>query len=268
MGTTMDNQQPDRDNKQSDEQLNKSSNDTNKQDNNQNNINNDFDFGSFGQQYLNQLNQINQMNQSLFNQASQASNPFEANMKLWQDSIKHFSHFMMPNASASLDAQQSNPWQNQSTSDQNADSYANDYINNLNELTQKFIGETLKHIGQDDNISQSLMFNLIDGWQHFTTGVTDKSPTVLIEQQMNLWKEQFQLYQNTLMKGANDQAQPLVTPEKGDKRFTDEGWSNNPIFDFLKQSYLLTVNNMMESIDNTEGVDEKTRQRLSFFTRQ
>lgn len=277
MGTIMDNQQSDRNNQRFNEQANDSFNESNKQDSqnnqesNQDNKNNDFGFSSFGQQYIDQLNQINKINQSLFNQSSQSnqtSNPFAANMQLWQDSISNFSQFMMPNDSVSPEAQQSNLGQNQSNTDQNSDNYADDYMSNLNELTQKFFSEALKHVGQDDNISQSLMFNLLDGWQHFTTGVTEKSPTVLIEQQMNLWKDQFQLYQNTLMKGFTSQTEPLVTPDKGDKRFADEDWSNNPVFDFLKQSYLLTVNNMMESIDNTEGIDDKTRQRLSFFTRQ
>lgn len=270
MGTNMDNQQPDRDNQHSDEQLNKSSNESNKQDNQskQGKTNKNFDFSSFGQQYLDQLNQINQMNQSLFNQTSQSSNPFAANMKMWQDSINNFSQFMTPNNAKSSDTQKTNRGQNKNNAKQNADSYADDYLSNLNELTQKFFSETLKHVGHDYNVSQSIMFNLIDGWQNFTTGVTDKSPTALVEQQMNLWKEQFQLYQNTLMKMTGSQTEPLVSPEKGDKRFTDEDWSDNPMFDFLKQSYLLLVNNVMEGIDNTEDIDEKTRQRLSFFTRQ
>ncbi|MBO0793551.1 MAG: hypothetical protein J2P36_21735, partial [Ktedonobacteraceae bacterium] len=32
---------------------------------------------------------------------------------------------------------------------------------------------------------------------------------------------------------------PIVEPEKGDKRFSAPDWQLNPLFDFLKQSYLL-----------------------------
>lgn len=270
MDTDMDNQQSDRDNQQSDDQSNKSSHESNTQDshNNQDNTNNAFSFSSFGQQYLDQLNQVNQFNQSLFNQSSQNSNPFEANLKLWQDSINNFGSFMMPNATGNVGSQKSDSWQNDKDKDQQTEQNADDDTGDFNELTQKFFSETLKRVGQDNNISQSLMLNIIDGWQRFNTGVTEKSPTALVEQQRGLWQKQFQLYQNTLMKGAENQTKPLVTPEKGDKRFTDEEWTNNPIFNFLKQSYLLTVNGMMDTIDNTEGVDEKNRQRLSFFTRQ
>ncbi|WP_201585368.1 class I poly(R)-hydroxyalkanoic acid synthase [Psychrobacter jeotgali] len=241
--------------------------------------NNSFDFTSFGQYYLNQLNQINELNQSFFNQAvlnqpdphtpKQALNPFEANMKLWQDSMSQFSGFMSPKQTPNSEQNEQTSQQNQ-TVQSNSSQNAFQYINALNELTQRVISETLKRTsqGNSSNISQSLMFNLVDGWQHFITGVTDKSPTALAEQQTELWQQQLQLYQNTLMKALGNQTDPLVSPEKGDRRFTDEDWSKNPIFDFLKQSYLLTVNGVMDAIDNTEGIDEKTRQRLSFFTRQ
>ena len=259
------------DNKQSDDQSNDSSNEPNKQ-NSQNNTNNLFDFKSFGQNYLNQLNQLQQLSQSSFNQSSQNPNPFETNMKLWQDSMKHFSHFMMPNVTENSAASQSNQQPNQQSSQHTEQTQPNQSTDNamgdFNELTQKLFGQIFKQGNQDSHISQSLMLNLVDGWKNFTTGVTDKSPTVLVEQQLNLWQQQLQLYQNTLMKAAGNQTKPIISPAKGDKRFTDEDWSDNPIFDFLKQSYLLTFDGIMDSIDTTDGIDEKTRQRLSFFTRQ
>ena len=255
------------DNQRSDDQSNKSANESSKYEN-QDGTNNPFDFNSLGQYYLNQLNQMNQ-SFSNANQSSRTSNPFETNMKLWQDSIKHFNNFMTPNAAKKPTTENSDfDKSNQRNKQNQIDQSAHNFMGDFNELTQKFFSETLKHVGQDNNISQSLMLNLIDGWQHFTTSVTDKSPTVLFEQQMNLWQQQLQLYQNTLMNASGTQTEPLITPEKGDKRFKDEDWTNNPIFYYLKQSYLLTVNGMMDTIDNTEGIDDKTRQRLSFFTRQ
>ena len=257
MGTNMDN-------KQSDDRSNDSSNESNKQHNTEN-TNNFFDFNNFSQYYLKQLEQIKQLQQSSSKQSNPTSNPFEANIKLWQDSMGHFSRFMTPNATADKAKQQTEQTQTEQTQSKQSDENS---IAGFNELTQRFFNETLKRGGQESNVNQSLMLNIVDGWQQFTTGVTDKSPTVLLEQQMNLWQQQSQLYQHTLMKATGNQTEPLVIPEKGDKRFKDEEWSSNPIFDFLKQSYLLTVNGMMDTIDNTEGIDDKTRQRLSFFTRQ
>lgn len=262
MDTNMDNKRSDKD----DQQTNKSSSEADNQDNIQDNTNSVFDFSSFGQYYLDQLNQVNQVNKSLFNQAnksSQASNPFAENMKLWQESVDRFSNMMAPNSTQSVSTQESH--QQDDTQESSGNPMAD-----FTQMTQRFLMESLKRVGQDQSneISQSVMLNLIDGWQHFTTGVTEESPTVLAEQQAKLWKQQFELYQQALMKASGNQTDPVITPERGDRRFTDEDWSNNPMFDYLKQSYLLTVNNIMQTIDDTEGVDEKTRQRLSFFTRQ
>ena len=187
MDTNMDNKRSDKD----DQQTNKSSSEADNQDNIQDNTNSVFDFSSFGQYYLDQLNQVNQVNKSLFNQAnksSQASNPFAENMKLWQESVDRFSNMMAPNSTQSVSTQESH--QQDDTQESSGNPMAD-----FTQMTQRFLMESLKRVGQDQSneISQSVMLNLIDGWQHFTTGVTEESPTVLAEQQAKLWKQQFQL---------------------------------------------------------------------------
>jgi len=39
--------------------------------------------------------------------------------------------------------------------------------------------------------------------------------------------------------GLDKQSKPVIEPEEGDKRFSDPNWQQNPVFDALKQSYLL-----------------------------
>jgi polyhydroxyalkanoate synthase len=59
---------------------------------------------------------------------------------------------------------------------------------------------------------------------------------------------------------------PVITPEKGDKRFKAPEWDEAPYyFDFIKQSYLLTSKLMQEIIETSE-IAEKTKKKLSFFT--
>ena len=259
----MGNKQSDKDNKQANDQDSPSSSPSG-QPNSPNKASSLFDFSSFGQSYLNQLQQMSQLNASFPKQANHTSNPIETNMQLWQNSIKHFSNFMMPKANNPSDTQHSNQ-------DNQTPSSTDSQLGDFNDLAQRFFSETLKRNtmnNKSNHVNQSLMLNLVDGWQYFATGVTDKSPTVLLEQQLNLWQQQAQLYQNTLTAVSGNQTKPLITPEKGDKRFSDEEWSSNPTFDFLKQSYLLTVDSIMNTINDSEGVDDKTRQRLSFFTRQ
>ena len=71
----------------------------------------------------------------------------------------------------------------------------------------------------------------------------------------------------TFTVGAEDAA-PVVQPERGDKRFKDPAWHENQTFDFLKQSYLLTSRWIQNTVHGVEGLDDKTRQKVDFFTRQ
>ena len=248
-------------------------------DNSQDSSNNPFNVSSFSQFYLHQLAQLNQSNKAYFADAKQTLSPFAANMKIWQESVEFFGQFLMPNlvksfsSSNSFHSSQSNNTDAASSTEQQTRQQPEGHntdnpMDSFNELTQRLLHESVNRVTQSSNTGQSLMFDLMDGWQRFTTGVLDNSPTTLLEQQINLWQQQLQLFQSTLLKMSGTQSAPIITPEKGDKRFTDDEWSDNPLFDYLKQSYLLTVDSMMNTIDNAKGIDEKTRQRLSFFTRQ
>src|SRR3546814_6954057 len=42
----------------------------------------------------------------------------------------------------------------------------------------------------------------------------------------------------------------------------------NELFDFVKQSYLLTARWMQSTVKDVEGLDDKTAQKVDFYTRQ
>lgn len=91
-------------------------------------------------------------------------------------------------------------------------------------------------------------------------------PAALAKVQMNWWENQMKIWQNiTMTPGSEDAA---VKPAKDDKRFSDPAWENEAFYNYIKQSYLLYSNTMQESIDAIEGLDDKTKERLSFFSRQ
>lgn len=122
-------------------------------------------------------------------------------------------------------------------------------------------------VGQGSTTGASIMFDLMQGWRQCVSTMTSH-PTPVVEQQMKLLREQMHLWQNTMLRLAGENPDPVVKPARGDKRFKHEEWSENPLFDMIKQHYLLMSNSMLEIIDGLEGVDEKTRQRIAFFTRQ
>ncbi|MES2723281.1 MAG: class I poly(R)-hydroxyalkanoic acid synthase, partial [Pseudomonadota bacterium] len=51
----------------------------------------------------------------------------------------------------------------------------------------------------------------------------------------------------------------------GDKRFNDPDWSDNPVFDAIKQSYLLTANFLNGMVAEVDGVDPLEKRRVEFF---
>jgi len=60
---------------------------------------------------------------------------------------------------------------------------------------------------------------------------------------------------------------PVVSPDKGDRRFQGEGWQDNPWYSLLQQTYLLNsrlLGDMIESAD----LDERQKNKLRFFARQ
>ncbi len=95
------------------------------------------------------------------------------------------------------------------------------------------------------------------------------NPYKMAQTQMNMMWDYFSLWQNTSMKMMGVQVQaPIASPKKGDNRFKDEEWEQHFLFDFVKQSYLITARHLHDTVAGTEGLDEATQQKVNFFTRQ
>ena len=74
------------------------------------------------------------------------------------------------------------------------------------------------------------------------------------------------LWSRTARRAAGAGVEPLVAPERGDRRFGDPAWSEEPVFDYLKQAYLLAARQATDLVEKAEGIDEATRTRALFFT--
>ncbi|MBS1229080.1 MAG: Poly(R)-hydroxyalkanoic acid synthase, class [Proteobacteria bacterium] len=94
-------------------------------------------------------------------------------------------------------------------------------------------------------------------------------PQKVVEAQLKLMREYLSLWQYSTLKMMGSSALAAVaTPLHSDKRFKDDEWENNFLFDFIKQSYLLTADHLNGIVSETEGLDESTQRKVSFFTRQ
>ncbi len=94
------------------------------------------------------------------------------------------------------------------------------------------------------------------------------NPAAIVDAQFQLWRDFLGLWESTARKLMGGEAEPVVAPKPGDKRFKDKDWQENQIFDFIKQSYLLTANWMQDTVSKVQGIDDDTRKRVSFYTKQ
>ena len=92
-------------------------------------------------------------------------------------------------------------------------------------------------------------------------------PVRLMEAQAGLWQSYMDLWQATARRMAGQEVEPVVAPASDDRRFRDESWSENAVFDYLKQSYLLTSNWLTSTMSDIDGLDKKTQQKLDFYTK-
>ena len=80
-------------------------------------------------------------------------------------------------------------------------------------------------------------------------------PSKLMEAQFELWKAQANLWQTSWRRFMGEEVEPVVTPARGDKRFRHEDWAENAVFDFIKQSYLLTADWLHDTVADVEGLE-------------
>jgi poly[(R)-3-hydroxyalkanoate] polymerase subunit PhaC len=93
-------------------------------------------------------------------------------------------------------------------------------------------------------------------------------PAKLLQSQLNLWQAHMDLWQSATRRMLGEDTTPAATPAADDRRFKDAAWQENQLFDFIKQSYLLTARWMQQTVRNVDGLDDKTSKKVDFYTRQ
>jgi len=94
-------------------------------------------------------------------------------------------------------------------------------------------------------------------------------PEKLIEKQMSLWQDYMSLWQNASRKMLGDDGiTPTISPQEGDKRFNDKEWQENHIYDFIKQSYLLSARSIADAAEAIHPEGGHEQDKINFFTRQ
>ena len=90
-------------------------------------------------------------------------------------------------------------------------------------------------------------------------------PAKLAQQQVDLWTEGLSIWQRAL--GMEAPRTEAADKADKDRRFNAPEWRDNPLFDMIRQSYILISDRLLGSVDAIEGVDDKQREKLRFMTR-
>ena len=94
-------------------------------------------------------------------------------------------------------------------------------------------------------------------------------PSPLVDAQMKWWDGYLRLWQQSAQRlQGEDPAEPVAEPAPDDRRFRDPAWTENWVFDHLKQSYLLTAACVQSAVAEVQGLDEKDAAKLAFYSRQ
>lgn len=93
------------------------------------------------------------------------------------------------------------------------------------------------------------------------------NPMAVLQASQQAASEWMELWGASARRLAGQAADPVIAPERGDRRFGDAAWSEDPVFDYLKQAYLLASKQAADLVSKSEGIDEATRTRAEFYTR-
>jgi polyhydroxyalkanoate synthase len=101
------------------------------------------------------------------------------------------------------------------------------------------------------------------------TGKLLANPAHMVQAQLGFWHDYIMLWQNTRKRILlGEDVTPVIESEPKDKRFADPAWKQNEIFDFIKQSYLLSARYIQDVVTHVDGMEPKTAQKIDFYSRQ
>ncbi|HEX6981050.1 MAG TPA: class I poly(R)-hydroxyalkanoic acid synthase [Alphaproteobacteria bacterium] len=135
------------------------------------------------------------------------------------------------------------------------------------EQSQRLVTEFLAKQNGAAGFGMADPFNIGQAFLDMTARLM-ANPSKLVEAQLSLWKDYMALWQSTTRRMLGEPAEPVIKPAPDDRRFKDALWDESYVFDFIKQSYLLTARWMQSTVRQVEGLDEKTAKKVDFYTRQ
>ena len=93
-------------------------------------------------------------------------------------------------------------------------------------------------------------------------------PMSIAQMQLELWGEHVKLLQRTTERLAGITNKSDHGPGAADRRFRHSAWSENVLFDYIRQSYRLSAEAILSAVNRVDGLNPKTAHKVEFYTRQ
>ena len=119
----------------------------------------------------------------------------------------------------------------------------------------------------NDDPSASIMNDFSKAFEELGDAVY-RNPTKVVADQVQLMQKQQALFQNTALKFLGKEVEAVIHPEKDDRRFKDSEWTDNVMFDYIKQFYLLQSESLTDMVGDVDGLSNKSRQKVDYLVRQ
>ncbi len=136
------------------------------------------------------------------------------------------------------------------------------------ELSRKLAAEQFRRAADDDGFQ--VLDPMVVAKTFFAVGTRlAADPEHLAREQAKFWNRYAELCRRAADRvHLGKPVEPVIAPAPGDRRFKDREWAEGPIFDFVKQCYLLVAECAHSTVGGARGLDPHTAKKAAFYTRQ
>ncbi len=141
-------------------------------------------------------------------------------------------------------------------------------LSNIAGKSQQLVGDFLRRQVEEGVLDMAMSAHISKTFLAMNQQLM-AAPAKVAAAQVDLWQSQLELWRRSGSAWWGQSAtEPVAAPAPDDRRFRHDDWQDHFLFDFIKQSYLLTARWLQRLVAETEGLDVHTRRRLDFYTRQ
>ena len=127
------------------------------------------------------------------------------------------------------------------------------------------VEELMKHFADAHDNLDFDPFHLSQAWANWLTAMS-QNPAKLVEANFALWQDSMKLWQQAGLRLMGKEAEPVIAEARDDRRFKHDNWAEQPMFEAIKQSYLLASQWTRNVVAGAENLDPKTAEKVQFFT--